>query len=153
MLLNDNNLIQVIGIHKNSYKSKSINGGIFIGEIFEELNNDLENSKIKDNFIISEIVIKDNDINKKISIINCYEEFMRDVIRGNTYLNEELKKIYYPNGNLNKDLMNEQGIKLCEISINDKLIPFNYFHKFEKKGKYKIKYKFKNNLKRTCFMF
>ena len=49
--------------------------------------------------------------------------------------------------------MNEQEIKMCEISINDKLIPFNYFHKFEEKGKYKIKYKFKNNLIRTCFMF
>ena len=78
ILLNDNNLIQVIGIHKNSYKSKNINGGTFIGEIFKEINNDLKDSKIKDNYIISEIVIKDNDINKKISIIYCYEEFMRE---------------------------------------------------------------------------
>ena len=77
-------------------------------------------------------------------------------IRENPHLNkwdEEFKKRYYPNGKLNKDLMNEQEIKICEISINDKLIPFNYFHKFEEKGKYKIKYKFKNNLIRSCFMF
>ena len=34
---------------------------------------------------------------------------------------------------------NEKEIKEnCEIKINDKIIPFNYFHKFKKKGKYKI---------------
>ena len=55
-------------------------------------------------------------------------------IRENPHLNkwdEEFKKRYYPNGKLNKDLMNEEEIKKCEISINDKLISFNYFHKFE----------------------
>ena len=147
MLLNDNiNLIQVIGIHKNSDKLEKINGGTFIGEIFKELNNDLENNKIKDNYnyIISEIIIEDKDINKNIRIINCYEEFIRNKkIRENPNLNEEL----------NKDLMNEEEIRICEISINDKLIPFNYFHKFEEKGKYKIMYNFKKNLIRTCFMF
>ena len=41
ILLKDNiDLIQVIGIHKNSDKSKKVNGGTFIGEIFKELNND-----------------------------------------------------------------------------------------------------------------
>ena len=41
ILLNDNiNLIQVIGIHKESDKLEKINGGTFIGEIFKELNND-----------------------------------------------------------------------------------------------------------------
>ena len=155
ILLNDNiNLIQVIGIHKDADKLEKMNGGTFIGEIFKELNNDYNN--IKDNYIISEFVIEDNDINENIRIINCYEEFIRKKIRKNPDLNkrnEEFKKRYYPNGKLNKDLMNEEEIKKCEISINDKLIPFNYFHKFEEKGKYKIKYKFKNNLIRTDFMF
>jgi len=70
ILLNDNiNLIQVIGIHKNSDKSKKVNRGIFIGEIFKELNSNLINSKIKDNYIISEIFIEDNYINQNIRII------------------------------------------------------------------------------------
>ena len=154
ILLNENiNLLQVIGIQKNSDKSEKINRGTFLGEIFKELNNDLKNSKIKDNFIISEIAIENNDINKNIRIINCYEEFIMNKCRENPNLNEEFKKKYYPNGKLNKDLMNEQEIKICEISINDKLIPFSYFHKFEEKGKYKIKYNFKTNLIRTNFMF
>jgi len=157
ILLNDNiNLIQVIGIHKNSDKLEKINGGTFIGEIFKELNNDLINSEIKDNYIINEIIIEDNDINKSIRIINSYEEYMRNIIKESPNLDgfdEEFKKKYYPDGKLNKDLMNEQEIKKCEISINDKLIPFNYFHKFKEKGKYKIKYKYKNNLIRTIFMF
>ena len=154
ILLNDKiNLLQVIGIQKNSDKSEKINRGTFIGEIFKELNNGLKNSKIKDNFIISEIVIENNDINENIRIINCYEEFIMNKIRENPNLNEEFKKKYYPDGKLNKDLMNEQEIKICEISINDKLIPFSYFHKFEEKGKYKIIYNFKTNLIRTSFMF
>jgi len=155
ILLNDNiNLIQVIGIHKNSDKIEKINGGTFIGEIFKELNNNF--NKIKDNYIISEIIIEDNDINKNIRIINCYEEYMRNEIKNNPDFygwDEESKKKYYPDGKLNKNLMNEQEIKICEISINDKLIPFNYFHQFKEKGKYKIKYKFKNNIIRTIFMF
>ena len=149
ILLNDNiNLIQVIGIHKCSYELKKKNGGTFIGVIFKELNNE--------NYIISEIIIQDNNINQNIRIINCYEEFISDKIKENRNLNdlgENFKKKYYPDGKLNKDLLNEQEIKKCEISINDKLIPFNYFHKFEEKGKHKIKYKFKNNLIRTGFMF
>ena len=149
ILLNDNiNLIQVIGIHKCSYKLENTNGGTFIGEIFKELNND--------NYIICEIIIQDKDINENIRIINCYEEFIRNKIIENYNLDdlgEKFKKKYYPDGKLNKDLMNEEEIKKCEISINDKLISFNYFHKFEEKGKHKIKYKFKNNLIRIGFMF
>ena len=153
ILLNDNiNLIQIIGIHKNADKLEKINGGTFIGEIFKELNNELINSKIEDNYIINEIVIQDKDINKNIRILNSYEEVIRNKIRENPNLDEEFKNKYYPDGKLNKDLRNEEEIKICEISINDKLIPFNYFHKFEEKGKYKIKYNFKNNLMRTCFM-
>ena len=49
--------------------------------------------------------------------------------------------------------MNEKEIKECEIRINDKLIPFNYFYKFKNKGKYIIKYTFHNYLTKTNFMF
>ena len=49
--------------------------------------------------------------------------------------------------------MNEEEIKKCEIRINDELIPFNYFHKFNNKGKYIIKYNFNNYLTKTNYMF
>ena len=69
-----------------------------------------------------------NQNNKKIRIINSYEQ-----------ANREHKFYRYK-----KEYENEAQIKdNCEIRINDELIPFSYFHKFNKKGKYKIKYMFK----------
>ena len=136
ILLNNNiNLIRVIGIHKqgtNSGKIK-INYGTFIGEILnKELNND------ENNYIISEIYIKDKDVKKNIRIINSYKEYLR---------NEKNKLI--------KDLKynNEETIEKCEIMVNNVKIPFSYFYKFKSKGTYKIKYRFQNNLKNTGYMF
>ena len=59
------NLMMVIGIHKNT-DSKSVNGGTFIGEIINEINNDFNsrNQNNNDNFIICEINIKDEDVTK-----------------------------------------------------------------------------------------
>ena len=37
--------------------------------------------------------------------------------------------------------------------VNDEIIPFSYYYKFNEKGKYKIKYKFNGNLKILCRMF
>ena len=139
ILLNDNiNLIQVIGIHKEGYESIKINGGTFIGEIFNKENekNYIIKEKNENNYIISEIYIKDEDINKDIGIINSYEEFCRT---WNDKRNDKYK--------------NEDEIKKCEIEINNKLISFNYFYKFKSKGKYTIKYSFKNQLKSTHLMF
>ena len=48
---------------------------------------------------------------------------------------------------------NEYEIKKCEIRINEKLIPFNYYLKFERIGKYIIKYSFKNNINESSYMF
>ena len=62
------NSIQVIGIHKEGNFGKKLNTGTFIGEIF---NNNC------DNYIIAEINIKDEDINKEIQIINLYENQQR----------------------------------------------------------------------------
>ena len=130
ILLNNNiNMIQVIGIHKEGDYLKKLDGGTFIGEIFnEELNKD-------NNYIISEIDIKEE--NKEIRIINSYEECLRrnvdDLIKDDIYKNED-------------------EIKKCEIKINDELISFNYFHKFKSKGKYIIKYSFKNKIKNICLM-
>ena len=171
ILLNNNmNLIQVIGIHKNSDKKNKINFGTFIGDIISEINKDfmkhknykfnlalteypkiystkcpIDNSvkeakaqiKNNDNYIIAEIYIKKEKMNDNIRIINSYEERMRKC----TF--EKFKE----------DFKIENEIKECEIKINDKLIPFNYYHKFIKKGKYTIKYTFKNYLDKTNFMF
>ena len=91
---------------------------------------DLKNNiLVNNNYIIAEIYIGDNDINKKIRIINSYEEYMR---------NEK------PYDDLDKDRMNEKEIKECIIKINDELIPFNYYYQFKKKGNNIIKYSFKN---------
>ena len=150
ILLNNNiDLIQVIGIHKFGYKSQPINGGTFIGEIFKEINEDLTSNIVNNNYIISEIFIKYDDINKKIRIINSYEEYIRNKIKENPDLSQK----YLPNGKFNKDLMNEEEIKNCEIKINNKLIPFNYFYKFEKNGKYEIKYSFKKCIVKTLYLF
>ena len=56
------NSIQLIGIHKEGNRNKKLNTGTFIGEIF--------NNNTYINYIIAEIYINDEDINKKIRIIN-----------------------------------------------------------------------------------
>ena len=49
---------------------------------------------------------------------------------------------------------NEKEIKEnIVIKINGKIIEFTYYYKFNKEGKFKIEYSFKNNLTRTCDMF
>ena len=68
------------------------------------------------NYIIGEFEIKED--NKNIRIINSYEQ-----------LNRELKFYKYE-----KEYENEKEIKEnCEIRINDKIISFSYFYKFNKK--------------------
>ena len=113
-----------------------------IKKINEKMNDLLNNNKekndnINNNYIISEIVIKEEDINKNIRIINSYEEWMRS----------------NKNNNIDNILKNEDEIKKCEIKINDELIPFNYFYQFKSKGKYTIEYSFKNNINNTGYMF
>ena len=39
------------------------------------------------------------------------------------------------------------------MELNDEIIPFSYYYKFNEKGKYKIKYKFIGNLKILCGIF
>ena len=47
----------------------------------------------------------------------------------------------------------KEGIKDCEIYINDIKIDFTYYYTFKNKGKYIIKYKFKKLLNSTNFIF
>ena len=140
ILLNNNiNSIQVIGIHKEEDDSDDFNYGTFIGEIFnnKKYTNKLNINNSINNYIIAEIEIKDRDINKDIRIINSYEE---------QYRKWKIKEI-------KKEEMNEGEIKKCEIRINNILIPFNYYYRFPKKGKYEIKYSFNQNLTKTNYMF
>ena len=122
-----------------------------INKINEKLKNLLNENKEKENkfnkelsidkinnYIIAEIVIKEENFNKNIRIINSYEE----KIRTSKY------KI-----NINKMHKNEEEITKCDININGELIPFTYFYKFYSKGKYIIKYSFKNNLNCVASMF
>ena len=122
LLLNNNiNLIRVIGIHKQGSNSGEIkiNYGTFIGEILnKELNNNDEN-----NYITSEIYIKDVEVNKNIRLINLYEEYLRNGKNKNKLLKDP-------------ELNNEEEIKNCLIIVNEELLPFNYFYKFKSKGKY-----------------
>ena len=126
MLLNDNiNFIRVIGIHKYGIKNEKKNGGTFIGEILYK--------EIICNFIISEMHIKYEDLDKNIRLINS----------GND------KEKLLNNGNLN----NEETIEKCEIMVNNVKIPFSYFYKFKSKGTYKVEYRFQKNLKNLSFIF
>ena len=87
------------------------------------------------NYIIAELYVKED--NQNIRIINSYEQ------------SNKKDKFGYK-----KENENEKEIKdNCEIIINNELIPFSYFHKFNKKGKYTIIYIFKKNIAKTNYMF
>ena len=123
--------LKPIGIIKKS-DNKNEKYGSFIGEIFEQNNKD----KIKNNFIIGEINISEKEVGKEIRIINSYEESLRK-------LNKSIKEEY----------KNEKQIKECKIEINNQKIFFDYFYRFEKSGKHKIKYIFENFFPKINYMF
>ena len=133
LLDNTINIIKVIGIQKNDYNLNKLSCGTFIGEIF----NEEEDNDINENYIIAVFNIKKYSINKEIRIINSYEEYER-VLKGNYFFENK---------------MNEEEIKTCEISINEKVIPFSYKYMFNKTGKYYIKYSFANLLTKMNCMF
>ena len=91
------------------------------------------------NYIKAEIIINEEDINKKIRIINSFENYKKE----NGWMNEKTDDIY----------ANEKEIKRCEIKINGKLIPFCFYYKFNKKGIYRIKYSFPSELTNINSMF
>ena len=192
VLLNSKiNSPKVIGINKNINFLTKLNSGIFIGEIFKEISND-KNSEEINNFIIAEIFIGEENVNKDIRIINSYEEFKRKIDDDNDNDNNVNNNDNNKNGNNDyndddnnnnddnddndddnddnndynndnndnnedKEIIpekkNEEEIKKCEIKINDEIIQFNYFHKFENKGTYIIKYSFNDYLTRANDIF
>ena len=144
LLINNQRLI---GIHSGSYDHISFNKGVLLIHSlieFEGIKNNLlliskEGGYINNNDIIknrSSYIIAEFDIeedNKNTRIINSCENHF--------------------NKNLNK-LENDKEIKeKCEIIVNGRIIPFSYYYKFDKKGKYKIIYNFKDKIKKLDYMF
>jgi len=123
---------KVIGIHKLFLESRNFNLGTFLKFPLDELEH-------INNYIIAELFIAEERTNENIRIINSYEEVTKRFIIGHNLKEEEYK--------------NEEEINKCRITINDEPIPFNYFHKFKSKGKYIIKYSFKNYLTKMNNMF
>ena len=105
-----------------------------IMNIYEKMNNKYYN------YITAELEIKQDDLNENIRIINSFEQCKKE---------EE-----WEDEDDDYKCENEKEIKNnCEIKINNEIVPFSYFHKFDKIGKYTIQYSFKNNLTRTSCMF
>ena len=117
---------------------KEIINDFNINNKFKNLMNIYENIN-NNNYIIAEINIKEDDINKDTRIINSYEQYKRENVYDREYDNK------YENENEIKES--------CSIKINNELIPFSYFHKFKKEGKYQIKYSFKKYITKTVFLF
>ena len=100
----------------------------------------IKNIEENKNYILVEINIEGDNINKNIRILNSFEEYKRI----NEFDDEEDDYKYE----------NEEEIKEnCIIKINNKNIPFNYLYKFKEKGKFKIEYSFKNNIKSLAYLF
>jgi len=163
------NTLNIIGIHKPCCEGKnylSANNGTFLGKICLDISNG--NNKNNPNYINEDniefknnnknynydsffdynkintikglIRIKKEDINKNIRIINSFEDNIR----------------YY---NLDKDedsykFENEKEIKEnIIIKINNNIIDFNYFYKFNSEGEYIIEYIIKHYLTKTNMLF
>ena len=124
----------IIGLHFGSDKNRSYNLSTNINSIV----NDIIKKEKSISIIIGEIIIKNDDINKEIRIINSYDESFRK--RNFSKIIDECK--------------NEKNIKgSCKIEIDGNLIPFQYFYKFQQEGKHIIKYSFSKFLPNINYMF
>ena len=118
--------IDILEIMNNQIKNK-ININLIDFNVI-----DLNLLKNKNNNIICEYNIKNDELNKQIQILNCYEEAKKI----NKYL---------------KGINNEKEIKdNCELYLNEKIIDFCYKYKFEKLF---IKIIFQKPLTNTNYMF
>ena len=137
------NNLKLIGVHRWSIKIYENNFGILIiyaiidfqkknNKLIGELKNINDIDKTNSNYIIAEYEIKKDD--ETIRIINPYGPNFGLGERIDSHMEKEIKEN-------------------CEIRINNEIIPFSHEHKFNKKGKYMIKYRFKNNITNTYFLF
>ena len=151
-IINDQNLKEEKEIPESKFKNQLINSGLIKNKKIEKQNIKYlikqykKYTKILYNpsFIIGEININLNDVNKEIRIINSYEEIKR--YKPFEYSNYMTKNIHYIN--------NENEIKEnIEILINNEKIKFSYIYKFKEPGKYIIKYIFKTTMTNTGPLF
>ena len=139
-------------ISESEFKNELFNFGLIKKEIIKNINYQKLYNEYKkyeketkpknnaENIIIGEIYISQNDINKDILIINSFENYKRI----NKYEDNEKDLIYN----------NEEEIKEnVEIKINNEIIKFSYYKKFDKPGKYKIEYLFKSYLVKVNQLF
>ena len=100
----------------------------------------------KENFILTEHYIDENEVDKEITIINTIENKNKESLIPGEKVNEEyLKKC--------EQCFNEKDIKQVLIRINDELIPFSYKYKFPSIGNYTIKYIFPHSLEKASYIF
>ena len=113
---------------KNNMIIKEINNNNINNKIINKNNNKMND---ENNYIIAEFDNKEWIQN--IRIINNYEQYKGKNNKDSILIEDE---------------KNEKEIKEnCIIKIDNKIIEFNYFYKFNK-GKNKIEYIFKNNIKK-----
>ena len=116
---------------------------------YKEIINDIDKDKKEmiilayniNNYIIGEIEINEDNINRNIRIINTFEEFKR-------------QERWWGDREDDYKYENEKEIKEnCIIKIKNKIIPFNYLYNFKGKGKFKIEYSFNNHIKSLANLF
>ena len=142
--------INITMIGKKIEKSKELENDNCIENKFKKMMHIYNQmDKENENYIIGGIEIKEEDLNKEIRILNSFEQNKRENKEEGILEDEEDEE--------NEDdykFENEKEIKdNCIIEINNKIIPFSYYYKFKEKGKYIIKYTFKNNINKTDYMF
>ena len=131
-IINNNNILDKMKTLLNIYNKMNNKSGNYSLDDNTNDKNYLINSD-ETNYIISEIEIKEEDLNKEVRIINSFEQCKRE------YKWEDNKEDY--------KFENEKEIKdKYKIIINNEKIPFSYFYKFNKIGKNIIKYYFVDNL-------
>ena len=100
-------------------------------------------SKLKENYIIAEIDIKDEDINKEIRIFNSFDHMKKRYGWEDNIINY----------NKEDDIENEIK-KIIIIKVdNQYLSSFTYFYKFKTSGIHIVQYSFKNNLSNANYLF
>ena len=94
----------------------------------------------KENYIIGQFIITENDINKNIRIINSFEQ-------------NRIKFHYIKVDNELRYTNERELLDKCKIKIDNQEFPFSYFLVFKKPGIYTIEYIFSSNMTRTDFLF
>ena len=125
---------KVIGIHKEG----SFNFNYNKGPLLKYPINDFITKN--NNITIGGININKNDIN---------EEYKNNILGEININKEDLNKDIKIINSYEKNEIKEN----VEIKINEKNIEFTNNYKFQKEGKYKIEYIFKNNLTNTSYLF